>query len=83
MVYATRLDGSSVVLNADLIETVEAVPDTVITLTTGRKLVVRESVAELVERVVAYKRQVHQRLTTGTADTASQPAPLSGAGQSR
>lgn len=46
------------VVNADLIETVEAVPDTVITLTTGRKLVVREPVTEVVARVVAYKQRI-------------------------
>lgn len=59
MIEATRLDGKLVVVNADLIETVEAVPDTVITLTTGRKLVVMEPVAEVVARVVAYKQRIH------------------------
>jgi flagellar protein FlbD len=62
-----------VVLNADLIETVESVPDTVITLTTGRKLVVKESVAELVERVVAYKQRIHDHLTANP-----QPLPSEG-----
>ncbi|HHV54079.1 MAG TPA: flagellar FlbD family protein [Firmicutes bacterium] len=65
MIQATRLDGSEIVINADLIETVEAVPDTVITLTTGRKLVVRESVDELVGRVVAYRRRVYCRRRRG------------------
>lgn len=59
MVTLTRLDGSTVVLNADLIETIEAVPDTVVTLTNHKKIVVREAVPAVVERVVAYQRAVH------------------------
>ncbi|WP_318751395.1 MULTISPECIES: flagellar FlbD family protein [Thermaerobacter] len=58
MVRVTRLDGRELVVNAELIELLEATPDTVITLSTGRRLVVRESVAEVVRRVVAYRRRV-------------------------
>lgn len=59
MIYVTRLDDSELAVNAELIETVEQRPDTVITLTTGRKLVVRQSVAEIIERVITYRRQVY------------------------
>ncbi|NLN16000.1 MAG: flagellar FlbD family protein [Firmicutes bacterium] len=48
MIRVHRLDGKDYYLNANLIETVEAVPDTLITLTTGRRLFVQESVAEVV-----------------------------------
>lgn len=58
MVRVTRLDGSEIVVNADLIETLEATPDTVVTLSTGRRLVVREPVEEVIERVIAYRRRV-------------------------
>lgn len=58
MVRVTRLDGSEIVVNADLIETLEATPDTVVTLSTGRRLVVREPVDEVIERVIAYRRRV-------------------------
>ena len=58
MVPVTRLDGRELVVNAELIETLEATPDTVITLTTGRRLVVREPVEEIVRRVVTYRRRV-------------------------
>ncbi|HEY8488569.1 MAG TPA: flagellar FlbD family protein [Thermaerobacter sp.] len=58
MVPVTRLDGRQLVVNAELIETLEATPDTVITLTTGRRLVVKEPVDVLVERVVAYRRRI-------------------------
>lgn len=59
MIRVTRLNGSELVLNSDLIETVEATPDTVITLTTDHKWVVREGVEEVIERVVAYKRRIY------------------------
>ena len=57
MVKITRLNNSVLVVNADMIEFVEATPDTIITLTTGRKVIARESVDEIVEKVVEYKRR--------------------------
>lgn len=58
MIRVHRLDGSELVVNADLVETVEATPDTIITLTTGKKLVVRDTVDEVVAAVVGYKRAI-------------------------
>ena len=58
MIRLTRLDGKDFVINALLIETVEEVPDTVVSLTTGRKHVVRESADEIVRRVTAYHQSV-------------------------
>jgi flagellar protein FlbD len=46
------------IVNSDLIETVEATPDTVITLTTGKKLIVLETPAELVALVVEFRRRL-------------------------
>lgn len=43
MIEVTRMDGKKILLNPNLMETVEETPDTVITLTTGRKLIVKES----------------------------------------
>ncbi|MDI3542776.1 MAG: flagellar protein FlbD [Candidatus Atribacteria bacterium] len=57
MIALTRFNGSSFVLNTDLIETIEATPDTVITLVTGRKYVVRESVDEIVKKILDFRRQ--------------------------
>ncbi len=57
MIHLTRFDGSDYVLNADLIEFVEALPDTHITLVTGKKLLTRESADEVIARVVAYRQQ--------------------------
>lgn len=56
MVKVTRFNGQQYVINADLIETIESTPDTVVTLMSGRKYVVRESSEDLVERILAYRR---------------------------
>jgi len=61
MIHLTRTDGANIVLNAQLIEMVEATPDTVISLTTGRKVLVRESVGQVVNRVIAYERRCRTR----------------------
>jgi len=60
MIYLTRLNGEILAVNIDLIELMEATPDTVVTLTTGRKLVVKESVAWITAEIVKLKTlQVH------------------------
>jgi flagellar protein FlbD len=48
------------VLNAEIIETIEETPDTVITLTNGKKLIVEEPMDEIVRRVMKYRRALHQ-----------------------
>jgi flagellar protein FlbD len=58
MVRLTRLNHAPLVLNSDLIEHIDITPDTVITLTTGQILRVRESAEEVVERIVEFRRRV-------------------------
>ncbi len=58
MIYVTRLNHTPVVLNCDLIEHIETTPDTVITLTTGQKMMVLESADEVVDRIVRYRRSI-------------------------
>ena len=58
MISLTRLNGKPLVVNAELIELIERTPDTILTLTTGRKIMVQEGVAEVVERVKEYRREV-------------------------
>jgi flagellar protein FlbD len=58
MIILTRLHGTSVAVNCDLIERVEATPDTVLTLVDGSRYVVRESVAEVVDKVRAFRASV-------------------------
>ena len=62
MIYVTRLNHTPVVLNCDLIEHMETTPDTVISLTTGQKLMVLESAEEIIDRVVQYRRLILQEL---------------------
>ena len=56
MIRVTRFDGKPMMLNADWIQSVENTPDTLITLTTGFKLIVKETVEEVVKAYKAYKR---------------------------
>ena len=58
MIELTRLNGTPMVLNSDLIKTAEASPDTMLTLIHGEKLIVRESIGEVVERVLAYRARL-------------------------
>jgi flagellar protein FlbD len=62
MIHLTRLNNQSLVLNADLIKFIEKAPDTVITLLTGDKLVVRESVEEVLERVREFQQKFSRRV---------------------
>jgi len=55
VIEVSRLNGSVFVLNADLIETVEANPDTVVTLLNGHRYVVKETPGEIMERAAAYR----------------------------
>jgi len=56
MIKLTRLDGEQFVLNADLIRYIESRPDTFVTLTSGERLVVSETMDEVVERAVTYQQ---------------------------
>jgi flagellar protein FlbD len=61
MIRLTRINRAPLVLNSDLIEHVEATPDTVIALTNGQKLVVLESADEVVQRVIEFRRLIANR----------------------
>ena len=58
MVLLTRLDGRAVLVNDDLVATVERTPDTVVQLITGDRITVKEPLAEVLERVVTFRRRV-------------------------
>ena len=58
MIKLTRLNNHPLAVNSDLIKFVEQAPDTVITLVTGEKLVVRESAEEVMERIVGFRRAI-------------------------
>lgn len=60
MIKITRLKSKDheFILNAELIETIEETPDTVVTLVNGKKLIVEESMDELVRKVMDYRRAI-------------------------
>ena len=58
MIKLTKLNEETFVLNAELIKTVEETPNTVITITTGNKYIVKESVDQVMEAVVEYKQKI-------------------------
>jgi flagellar protein FlbD len=60
MIALTRINGLPMMLNDDLIEQIESIPDTIVRLTNGQKLVVRETPSEVVDRVVAFRQRVNQ-----------------------
>lgn len=60
MIILTKLgrEKKKIVINSDLIETVEEIPDTVITLNTGKKYIVSEKKEEIIKKVVEFRRQI-------------------------
>lgn len=58
MITLTRLSGSVFVLNADLIERIDATPDSVVTLIDGKKYVVAESLAEIIDEIRIYRAEI-------------------------
>lgn len=59
MIQLTHFDGSRFYLNADIIQTVEATPDTVITLINNQKMLVKEKSEKVIEEIIHYQRLVH------------------------
>lgn len=62
MVALRKINGKEFVLNADLIESIESTPDTLITLTNGKKLLVQNSLEDIVRKSLKYKQMTHQSL---------------------
>ena len=58
MIAVTKINGVKVLVNPDLIELVEETPDTVLTLTTGRKIIVKESRQEIKNLVILYRKDI-------------------------
>ena len=58
MIQITRLNGEIIHINAELIEMIEATPDTIIKFNTGNKLVVKEPVEEIRRQIIEYKREI-------------------------
>jgi flagellar protein FlbD len=67
MIEVSRINGKKYVINCELIKTIEATPDTVITLLSGEKLMVKDSVEEVVRMTMNYRKRLYQEppSTTG------------------
>ncbi len=62
MIALRRINGREFILNADLIESIESTPDTMITLTSGKKVIVLNKVDDIVRKSIKYKQLYHQSL---------------------
>lgn len=58
MIEVTKINDVQISINSDIIEIVEETPDTVITLTTGRKIIVKESRQEVTNLVISYRKKI-------------------------
>lgn len=61
MITVSRLNDEQIMVNPHLIETIEETPDTVITLTNGKKFIVKEPAAEVVKRIVHYRQTINNK----------------------
>lgn len=60
MIEVSRLNGKKFVINCELIKILEATPDTVITLLSGEKLMIQESVAQVIQMTMDYRKRLYQ-----------------------
>ena len=58
MINVTRLNGASLVVNDDLIEFIERTPETVLTMTEGKKVTIQESAEEVLNRIVSFRKSI-------------------------
>jgi len=59
MILLHKLNNSEIMINAELIETIESSPDTVINLVTGNRFIVKENKEEVMEKIIEYKKKVY------------------------
>ena len=58
MIKVVRINGREMIINAELIEFVESTPDTIISMSTGKKIIVKDPVNELIGKVLDYRREI-------------------------
>ena len=64
MLILTKINQAQIAVNPDLIQYIEETPDTVITMTNDEKVVVKESIGEIIEKVVSFRRYVNNLVET-------------------
>ncbi len=75
MIVVTRFNGPPVAINCDLIERIEATPDTVLTLVDGTKYLVTESVQEIIDRIRTFRSSVVALASQMESEATSRPRP--------
>ena len=63
MISLTKLNDQEVIINCELIESIESTPDSTITLTTGKKIIAKEPIDDIIDRVLAFKRKIYTQYT--------------------
>ena len=58
MIKLTRLNGSEIIVNAELIEWIETIPDTTISLATGSKIIVKNKAQEVISKIMEYRKDI-------------------------
>ncbi len=79
MIVVHRLKGADFFLNADLVESVEETPDTVVTLVDGRRIVVSDTAADIAQRIVEYRASIlvsASEMRSGGALPVAPPTPI-------
>ncbi|MFZ0392052.1 MAG: flagellar FlbD family protein [Calditrichia bacterium] len=62
MITLTKINSSEITINAEMIEFIESIPDTVITMTNGKKVFVKDTVDEVIEKVIRYRQRCFEHL---------------------
>ena len=66
MILVTRLNGQEVYVNADLILFLESSPETILTLQNGKKMTVKETIPQVVDRIVEFNKRIYPKVITET-----------------
>jgi flagellar protein FlbD len=61
MIAVKKINGQEIIVNCELIETIEFSPHAVLTLTTGEKIIVDETRDDILRKIIEYKRAIHKR----------------------
>ena len=60
MIVVTKINDKAFYINCDYIECIESTPGTTITMTTGRKIIVKESIDDIIDNIIDYKRKIYR-----------------------
>ena len=70
LIRVIRMNGLELVINAELVEFIESTPDTVLTLSTGKKFVLKDSVQDVIDKIIAYRKVIGTKIIYQTVPEA-------------